>query len=141
MDQIVIPTNIVKKVERLSKELEAIKKEIKKAVKVCLEESRQNFNFAFCWFAASFNQSEENSMSWWCLGGKSRQVPQVYFPDQWWRNNFEKYRCLRYNQEEMSTSCVGTKHPRGCHKLQILLSMHISWFNRCSIPCTPTFDL
>lgn len=34
MDQMVIPTNIVKKVERLTKELEAVKKEIKNAVKV-----------------------------------------------------------------------------------------------------------
>lgn len=34
MDQIVIPTNIVKKVERLSRELEAVKKEIKRAVRV-----------------------------------------------------------------------------------------------------------
>lgn len=34
MDQIVIPTNIVKKVERLSKELEVVKREIKNAVKV-----------------------------------------------------------------------------------------------------------
>lgn len=34
MDQIVIPTNIVKKVERLSRELESVKKEIRKAVKI-----------------------------------------------------------------------------------------------------------
>lgn len=34
MNQIVLPTNIVKKVGRLSKELESIKKEIKRAVKV-----------------------------------------------------------------------------------------------------------
>ena len=34
MEQVVLPVNIVKKDERLSKELEAVKKEIKKAVKV-----------------------------------------------------------------------------------------------------------
>lgn len=34
MEQIVIPINIVKKVERLTKELAAVKKEIKRAVKV-----------------------------------------------------------------------------------------------------------
>ncbi|MDP2633062.1 MAG: AbrB/MazE/SpoVT family DNA-binding domain-containing protein [Candidatus Curtissbacteria bacterium] len=34
MEQIVIPTNIVKKVERLSKELAAVKKEISRAVKI-----------------------------------------------------------------------------------------------------------
>ena len=34
MDQMVLPTNIVKKVGRLSKELEAVKKEIKRAVKI-----------------------------------------------------------------------------------------------------------
>ena len=34
MDEVVIPTNIVKKVERLSKELAAIKKEIRQAVKI-----------------------------------------------------------------------------------------------------------
>ncbi|MBI2327023.1 hypothetical protein HYU92_01785 [Candidatus Curtissbacteria bacterium] len=34
MDQVILPTNIVKKVERLSKELEAVKKEIKKAIKI-----------------------------------------------------------------------------------------------------------
>lgn len=34
MDQIILPTNIVKKVERLSKELKAVKKEVAKAIKV-----------------------------------------------------------------------------------------------------------
>jgi len=34
MEQIVIPTNIVKKVERLSKELSAVKREIKRAVRI-----------------------------------------------------------------------------------------------------------
>jgi len=34
MEQIVIPTNLVKRVQKLSKELEAVKEEIRKAVKV-----------------------------------------------------------------------------------------------------------
>ena len=39
MDQIVIPTDIVKKVEKLSKELEIVKKEIKKAVKISKDQA------------------------------------------------------------------------------------------------------
>jgi hypothetical protein len=34
MEQVVLPTNIVKRVQRLSKELEAVKEEIRKAVRV-----------------------------------------------------------------------------------------------------------
>lgn len=34
MEQIVVPTNLVKRVEKLAKEFETVKKEIKKAVKV-----------------------------------------------------------------------------------------------------------
>lgn len=34
MEQVVLPTNIVKRVEKLSRELAAVKKEIKRAVKI-----------------------------------------------------------------------------------------------------------
>lgn len=34
MDQIILPTNIVKRVDKLSKELSAVKEEIKKAIKI-----------------------------------------------------------------------------------------------------------
>ena len=34
MDQMIIPTEIVKKVEKLARELETVKKEIRKAVKI-----------------------------------------------------------------------------------------------------------
>jgi len=34
MDQIILSTNIAKKVEKLSRELEVVKKEIKKAIKI-----------------------------------------------------------------------------------------------------------
>lgn len=40
MDQIVVPTNILKKVERLSKELEAVKKEIKRAADRAIKEGK-----------------------------------------------------------------------------------------------------
>ena len=39
MDQIVLPTNIIRKVNKLSRELEVVKKEIKKAVKISKDQA------------------------------------------------------------------------------------------------------
>lgn len=68
MDQIVIPTNIVKKVEKLSKELEVVKKEIKKAVKISRDQA---------WFWSKEWQAKERAADRDIKQGKTKTFSSI----------------------------------------------------------------
>ncbi len=68
MDQIVIPTDIVKKVEKLSKELEAVKKEVKKAVKISKDQA---------WFWSKSWQAKERAADRDIKQGKTKTFSSV----------------------------------------------------------------
>lgn len=68
MNQIIVPTNIVKKVERLSKELEAVKREIKNAVKVSKSQA---------WFWSKSWQAKERTADRAIKEGKVRKFSSV----------------------------------------------------------------
>lgn len=68
MDQIVIPTNIVKKIEKLSRELEVVKKEIKKAVKVSKSQA---------WFWSKSWQAKERAADRAIREGKTKTFSSI----------------------------------------------------------------
>ena len=63
MDQIVIHANIVKKVEKLSRELEAVRKEIKKAVRISKSQA---------WFWSKSWQAKEKAADRSIKEGKTK---------------------------------------------------------------------
>lgn len=68
MDQMVLPTNIVKKVEKLSRELEAVKKEIKRAVKIPKSQA---------WFWSQEWQKKEKAANTDIKQGRTRTFSSV----------------------------------------------------------------
>ena len=68
MDQIVLPTNIIRKVNKLSRELEVVKKGIKKAVKVSKSQS---------WFWSKSWQAKERAADRDIKRGKTKTFSSV----------------------------------------------------------------
>lgn len=68
MEQIVLPTNIVQKIKKLSKDLEQVKKEIKRAVKIPKSQA---------WFWSKSWQKKEKAADRNIKHGKTRSFSTV----------------------------------------------------------------
>ena len=68
MDQVILPTEVIKRVEKLSRELEAVKKEIKKAVKIPKSQA---------WFWSQAWQKKEKAADRDIKQGKTRTFSSV----------------------------------------------------------------
>jgi len=68
MNQVILPTEVVKRVEKLSRELEAVKKEIKRAVKIPKSQA---------WFWSKEWQKKERAADRDIKEGKTRTFSSV----------------------------------------------------------------